>query len=111
MGSETFLLPLPVVLVVVVVEACLANGHDFFVARNPFQCLNINIFRLFGHRVYARGNRYLWMVLYLFEHVRIFVHIDGYAQHVLNAGIETALDQYVEVIFEFIKFNAIEMTV
>jgi hypothetical protein len=39
--------------------------------------------------------------------VRVFVHIDRYAQHVLDTGSEAALDKYVEIIFEFIELDAI----
>jgi hypothetical protein len=41
--------------------------------------------------------------------VRVFVHIDGYTQHVLNTCVEATLDEYVEIIIEFIELDAIEM--
>jgi hypothetical protein len=37
------------------------------------------------------------------------MHVDGNAQHVLNTCVDTTLDEYVEIIIEFIEFDAIEM--
>jgi hypothetical protein len=57
------------------------------------------------------GDGNLRIALYQFKHMRVFVHIYGYAQHVLNAGSEAALDKTVEIIFEIIELDAIEMAV